>query len=115
MDPIGDTLIFLDRIEVLVGLFHRLPPGGGSARTGERIWASDYPTGYVDDFGFDPGPRATPTIAEGRVYTFGAEGMLNCWELASGKNLWRVDTKKEFAPRKGSSACPARRWRRATR
>ena len=45
-----------------------------NARTGARIWADDYPTGYVDDFGFDPGPRATPTIAEGRVYTFGCRG-----------------------------------------
>jgi outer membrane protein assembly factor BamB len=86
-------------------LFHRLGDREAveclNAKTGDRIWAADYPTGYVDDFGFDPGPRATPTIAEGRVYTFGAEGMLNCWELASGKSLWRVETKKEFVPRKG--------------
>ena len=27
--------------------------------------------------------------------------MLNRWEMASGKNLWHVETKKEFVPRKG--------------
>src|SRR4051812_36813815 len=63
-------------------LFHRL----GSketvealdAATGRGIWSFDYPTQYRDDFGFDEGPRAAPTIAAGRVYTFGAEGVLHC-------------------------------------
>lgn len=71
------------------------------AHTGGRLWLSDYPTHYQDDFGFDEGPRATPTIDRGRVYTLGAEGMLNCWDLAGGRNLWRVDTKKAFTAGKG--------------
>ena len=32
---------------------------------GKEHWASPYATKYRDDFGFDNGPRATPTIAEG--------------------------------------------------
>jgi outer membrane protein assembly factor BamB len=77
------------------------------AKTGTRLWISDYPTHYVDDFNFDPGPRGTPTIVGGHVYTHGADGMLNCWQLADGKNLWRVDTQKQFAPAKGyfGAAC----------
>src|SRR5436190_5480775 len=66
------------------------------AKSGNAIWSFGYPTAYEDEFGFDDGPRATPTIAEGRVYTFGAEGMLHCLELGSGKKIWSVDTKTEF-------------------
>jgi outer membrane protein assembly factor BamB len=71
------------------------------AASGNPIWRGDYDTAYTDDFGFDDGPRATPTLSDGRVYTFGAEGTLSCWELAGGKPLWRVDTKKEFKADKG--------------
>ena len=71
------------------------------AKTGNRAWVADYPTAYQDDFGFDEGPRATPTVVNGNVYTLGAEGMLNCWDLATGRNAWRVDTKKDFTAGKG--------------
>ncbi len=66
------------------------------APTGSPIWSFAYPTSYQDEFGFDDGPRATPTISKGRVYTFGAEGMLHCLDLAGGKKLWSVDVKSEF-------------------
>ena len=32
---------------------------------------------------------ATPTIHDGRVYTLGATGVLNCLELATGKPIWQ--------------------------
>jgi len=71
------------------------------AQTGKSLWSSGYPTAYRDDFGFDEGPRATPAIADGRVFTYGAEGMLTCTELAAGRQLWNVDTKSEFHAPKG--------------
>jgi outer membrane protein assembly factor BamB len=71
------------------------------AKTGKEIWKGDYPTGYRDDFGFDEGPRATPAIAESRVFTFGAEGMLSGWNLESGAKEWSVDTKARFHAGKG--------------
>lgn len=86
-------------------LFHRLADKERvecmDAHTGKTIWASDYATAYQDDFGFDEGPRATPAVAEGRVFTFGADGALNGWDLGSGRNLWSVDTKKTFGSAKG--------------
>src|SRR6266852_1818381 len=71
------------------------------ARTGSPIWNFAYRTSYQDEFGFDDGPRATPTMAEGRVYTFGAEGMLHCLEVGSGKKLWSVDVKNDFQAANG--------------
>jgi len=86
-------------------LFHRLGDNAVveclEARTGKEIWRADYPTKYRDDFGFDNGPRATPAVADNRVFTFGAEGGLYCWDLTSGKKLWGVETPKEFGSGKG--------------
>jgi outer membrane protein assembly factor BamB len=77
------------------------------ARSGEPKWTKSYPSDYRDDFGFDEGPRATPCVAQGRVYTFGAEGMLSCLNLADGAMLWQVNTKTKFHPHKGffGAAC----------
>lgn len=86
-------------------LFHR--KGGNEivaaldAASGKRIWSFEYPTAYRDDFGFDEGPRGTPAIAGGRVYTYGAEGMLHALDLATGKKLWGIDTHSRFKVRKG--------------
>jgi outer membrane protein assembly factor BamB len=71
------------------------------ARTGRELWKGAYPTDYRDDFGFDEGPRATPAIADGRVFTFGAEGRLSCWKLETGGQLWSVDTVSELGSLKG--------------
>jgi len=71
------------------------------AGTGKPLWSFDYPTGYRDDFGFDEGPRATPTIAQGKVFTFGAEGLLHCLDFQTGKKIWSVSTKTEFGASKG--------------
>ena len=37
------------------------------------------------------GPRATPTIHEGRVYALGALGQLICLDGATGKPIWQHD------------------------
>jgi outer membrane protein assembly factor BamB len=71
------------------------------AASGKAIWKADYDSTYQDDFGFDPGPRSTPAIDGDRVYTFGAQGMLNCWQLSDGKRLWNVDTRKDLEAGKG--------------
>jgi outer membrane protein assembly factor BamB len=92
-------------------LFHRVADKETvdclDAKTGRPVWSYDYPTSYRDDFGFDEGPRATPAISDGYVYTFGAQGMLHCLDFATGKKVWSVDTHQKFRVRKGyfGAAC----------
>jgi outer membrane protein assembly factor BamB len=86
-------------------LFHRVDNNETveclDPKTGKRIWILQYATSYRDDFGFDEGPRGTPAVDEGRVFTFGAEGVLHAIDLATGAKLWRVDTASKFGVRKG--------------
>lgn len=92
-------------------LFHRLESRERveclAAETGRPLWRYDYPTDYRDDFGFDGGPRATPSVWEGKVYTFGAQGVLHCLELDSGRKIWSLKTHQKFGVRKGffGAAC----------
>ena len=71
------------------------------AKSGKALWKAEYPTRYRDDHGFEEGPRATPAIAADAVFTFGADGMLSAWKLASGEKVWSVDTRKQFSAGKG--------------
>jgi outer membrane protein assembly factor BamB len=88
-----------------VVLFHRVADAERvecfEAASGKQLWSFDYPTAYRDDFGFDEGPRAIPTISRNRVYTYGAEGILHSVDFATGQKLWSVDCKTEFGARKG--------------
>lgn len=59
-------------------------------KTGKLLWSHADPARF-DEFLGGLGPRATPTIDDGRVYAQGATGLLNCLEGASGKLLWSKD------------------------
>jgi outer membrane protein assembly factor BamB len=81
-------------------LFHRV---GDEERvecfepaTPKNIWTFSYPTAYVDRYGYNGGPRCSPTVHQGKIYTFGAEGMLHCLEFATGKKVWARQIRKEF-------------------
>jgi outer membrane protein assembly factor BamB len=60
------------------------------AATGAGVWTNKYealaPTGAA---GRHPGPRSSPTVANGKVVTLGVDGMLSCLEADSGKLVWR--------------------------
>jgi outer membrane protein assembly factor BamB len=72
-----------------------------NAESGTSVWSFDYPTTYKDDYGRGDGPRATPAVQGGRVYTFGAEGALHCLDLETGKKIWSLKTKDQFKAGKG--------------
>jgi outer membrane protein assembly factor BamB len=63
-------------------------------RTGRLRWRHADRAGFVSVIAGD-GPRATPTVHDGRVYTMGATGLLNCLEGATGQVLWRHDVLRE--------------------
>jgi outer membrane protein assembly factor BamB len=67
-------------------------------RTGKVAWT------HADAVRWDPrnggslggiGPRATPTIHDGMVFTHGATGILNCLVARTGELLWSHDTLAE--------------------
>lgn len=60
------------------------------AATGVLLWEHRYAADYTGvDYG--KGPRCTPTVHDGRVYTLGTVGHLHCLDAASGKVLWSKD------------------------
>jgi len=92
---VGDTVVLFHRVddeEVVEAL---------DAADGTPRWRTAYPTAYRDDFGFDEGPRATPTVAGDRIFTFGAQGVLQALRLSDGERLWTVDANNRFGVRKG--------------
>jgi outer membrane protein assembly factor BamB len=66
------------------------------AKTGMQLWHTAYPRA-PQRFLFGNGPRATPAVVDGRVYTYGITGVLSCYDTANGKQIWQVDTLKRFA------------------
>src|SRR5665213_3000027 len=61
------------------------------ADTGKSLWRYAYPSHFVDPYGYNNGPRATPLLTSNACYTFGAEGKLTCLELQTGKLVWQRD------------------------
>ena len=66
------------------------------AETGKRFWQAAYEAPYQPRYGGSTGPRTSPVIADGRVFTFGIAGQLRCYDLASGEVRWTHDMAKEY-------------------
>ncbi len=76
--------------------------------TGRPIWEHSYPTDYAN-MEYGNGPRATPTLQDGKVYTLGTQGHVTCLDAATGQLVWKRDSVKEFKGvglRYGYSAAP---------
>ncbi len=65
------------------------------AATGEVRWKHEQECGY--SLSYASGPRCTPTVADGRVYSLGAEGNLVCLDAATGRLLWSKDFKQDYS------------------
>jgi outer membrane protein assembly factor BamB len=62
--------------------------------TGQTLWKHEYPVKY--SISYPAGPRCTPVIQNGRVYTLGAEGHLFCFDFAAGGVVWSKDLKATY-------------------
>ncbi len=60
------------------------------------LWKHAYPTDYVDQYGYNGGPRSSPTIEGGKVYTYGAEGVLTCVDFETGDRAWQRPVNEEY-------------------
>jgi outer membrane protein assembly factor BamB len=67
-----------------------------NAKTGKRFWRAEYEARYQPRYGGSTGPRTSPVIADGRVFTFGISGQLHCYDLASGDVRWAHDLASEY-------------------
>lgn len=62
--------------------------------TGKELWKHEYPVKYT--ISYPAGPRCTPSVHNGKVYTLGAEGNLFCLDVETGKILWQKDFNKDY-------------------
>lgn len=63
--------------------------------TGELMWSYANETRHNSWLG-KVGPRSTPTIHDGKVYSLGANGHLVCLKGANGELIWKKDLHEEF-------------------
>lgn len=64
------------------------------AATGKPLWKYEYDCNYK--ISYPAGPRCTPAVADGKVYSLGAEGDLVALDAATGKPLWTKQLKRQY-------------------
>ena len=68
------------------------------ARSGDTRWEHGYdaplPSGMSQQFGI--GPRSTPLVFDGKVYTVGVSTLLQCLDKKTGKKIWSHDLTEEY-------------------
>jgi outer membrane protein assembly factor BamB len=79
--------------------------------TGKTLWSAGYDQSYTMNSaatGHGKGPKSTPLLANGRLFTLGITGVLSGLDAATGKVLWRHAFDKEFGapPEFGTAMSP---------
>ncbi|HVR72302.1 MAG TPA: PQQ-binding-like beta-propeller repeat protein [Vicinamibacteria bacterium] len=80
--------------------------------TGQAVWRESYPAPYTVNSaaaGHGKGPKSTPVVHGGRLYTLGIGGILSALDAATGRLLWRKDFRGQYrdnAPIYGTAMSP---------
>lgn len=81
-------------------------------RSGKELWKDSYSAPYSMNpaaTGHGKGPKSTPVVSGGRLYTLGISGILSCYEIATGKLRWRKEFGAQFkqtSPAFGTAMSP---------
>jgi outer membrane protein assembly factor BamB len=85
---------------------------GIDPENGKTLWTQKYPAPYEpvqSAARHGKGPKSTPLIYDGKLYTFGISGILSAFDAATGKLAWRKEYAKDFKgtwPQFGTSMSP---------
>jgi outer membrane protein assembly factor BamB len=77
-------------------------------QSGQQLWQDGIEAPYTVNAAaraHGPGPKSTPTIAGGRVFTLGITGIFSAHDLNTGKLLWRKNA-PPAPPEYGTSSSP---------
>ena len=80
--------------------------------SGATIWRQAYAAPYevnVSATRHGDGPKSTPVLSGGKLYVFGIDGILSCFDAESGDLVWRREFASEYSttsPIYGASASP---------
>jgi outer membrane protein assembly factor BamB len=62
------------------------------ATSGRQIWQTGYPVTFTMQSAavrHGPGPKSTPVLANGKLYSIGMIGTVTAWDAATGRQLWQ--------------------------
>ncbi len=69
------------------------------ALSGKQLWSYAYDVNYPEsafDEKYPRGPISTPIVADGRIYSWGAAGLLLCLDLQKRDVVWQKDIQKLY-------------------
>jgi outer membrane protein assembly factor BamB len=75
------------------------------SKTGKDLWHDTYLRApYSSQLGV--GPRATPSVVNGRLFTTGITGVISCYDAKTGKRFWQMNPWEDLkVPRPGFGVC----------
>ena len=62
------------------------------AESGKSLWRTEYPVSFTMNSAavrHGPGPKSTPILFNGRLYSIGMTGTVTAFDAATGKQLWQ--------------------------
>jgi len=93
-DNAAGVAVVGDCVVVACQLKHKDQVRCYSAEQGKLLWT--HATRNAVEMQYGSGPRATPVIHDGRVYSLSALGVCCCLDLATGELLWERDLPADF-------------------